>query len=71
MVHDGERLGRVRGIVRHEGKAFAFVTTLSPLPDGTSPCAVLREVLVGCVVLEGSLPYIEICEHTFKVLMPV
>ena len=70
-VLDGDRLGRVRGIVQHEGKAFASVTTLSPLPDGTFSCADLREALVECVVLEGSLPYIEIGEHTFKVLMPV
>ena len=70
-VLDGRRLGRVRGIVRYEGKAFASVTALSPLPDGMFSCAVLREVVVGCVVLEGSLPYIEICEQTFKVLMPV
>ena len=71
-VLDGRRhLGRVRGIVTYEGKAFASVAALSPLPDGTCSCAVLREMVVECVVLEQPLPYIEICTDTFRVLMPV
>ena len=69
-VLGGRCLGRVRGIVRCEGKAIASVAVLSPLADGTLSCAVLREVLVECAVLEGSLPYMEVGENTFKVLTP-
>ena len=69
-VLGGRCLGRVRGIVRCEGRAIASVAVLSPLADGTLSCAVLREVVVECAVLEGSLPYIEVGENTFKVLMP-
>ena len=67
-VLDGQCLGRVRGIVEHEGRPFAAVACLSPAADSTFSCAVLHEAVVECAVLMAALPYIEVRKDIFKVL---
>ena len=63
-------LGRVRGVVMHEEKAFASVALLTAVADGCFEVGELDELLVECAVIEGSLAYIELAPDRIKVLMP-
>ena len=63
-------LGRVRGIVVNEGKAFASVAVFTDAADGCFEVGELEELLVDCVVIEGALAYIELGPDRIKVLMP-
>ena len=64
-------LGRVRGIVQIQGKAFASVGMLSAVANGCFSCVALDERLVECSAIEGVLAYIELGPDAIKVLMPL
>ena len=49
-------------------KAFVAVSFLIAVSDGCFE--ILEERIVECVVLEGTLTYIELAPGRFKVLMP-
>ena len=65
------RFGIVRGIVQHDGKAFASIAALSAMADGCFSSSRLDELLLECSVVEGVVAYIEVAPNTFHILEPL
>ena len=67
---DSRCFGLVRGITKHDGKAFASIAALSPMGDGCFSGSRFEEWLLECSVVEGVVAYIEVAPDTFQILQP-
>ena len=64
------KIGRVRGIVNVQGKAFVVAYELAPTGPDTFTTFSTNEVLVDFAVVMGALEYIE-HDSTTQVLLPL